>query len=59
MIPMPMSEHEEAIFQNCQKLAVVNSVYKFQPKKGKEKDIYRFQQKEVQEGIDPFGSNLK
>jgi hypothetical protein len=28
MIPMPMSEHEEAICQNCQKLAVVNSVYK-------------------------------
>jgi len=53
-----MSEHEEAISQNCQKLAVVNSVYKFQPKKGKEKDIYRFQQK-VQEGFDPFRSNLK
>ena len=53
-----MSEHEEAIFQNCQKLAKVKTVYKFQPENKKEKDIYRFQRK-VQEGFDPFRSNLK
>ena len=54
-----MSEHEESICQNCQKLAEVNTVYKFLPKKqGKEKDIYRFQQK-VQEVSDPLGRNLK
>jgi hypothetical protein len=29
----------------------------FQQQKGKEKDIYRFQPK-VQEGFDPFGSDL-
>ena len=56
---MPMSEHEEAICQNCQKLAEVNTVYKFQPKNKEKRNISTgFKQKE-QEGFDPFGSNLK
>ena len=33
------AEHEEAICQNCQKLAVVNSVYKFQPKNKERRKI--------------------
>ena len=36
---MPMSEHEEAICQDCQKLAKVNTVYKFQSKNKEKRKI--------------------